>query len=355
MGQRAKRIASIDFWRAVAIFAVIAIHTTPFRVFQQPLWVALRVVINQSARFAVPYFFIVSGYLWGRKMRAGAKPFRVYGAMSKRLLLPFLIWSVLYVVLPTAVDLDAMRTYGYQTVVHGKVDALLAHPWALALEGGKVHLWFLVALFCAVTLATLLYVLRRPGALLPLGLILYGVGLLGGPYAGLVPGFHIGINTRDGPFVSTVFFALGWHLARRDRPPAARQAAAIFLLGWGMQVAESLWLGRHFDIQPTQVDAVVGTLAFGYGAALLALAYPRLGTNGTLPKLLARAGRETMGVYLVHIFFVDWLRLWIDARHRVLWELAYPVAVYLLSLLSVWVYGSVRRPGAKSQLISGRG
>ncbi len=339
---KTQRLASIDFWRAIGIFAIILIHTTPFRLFEQSPWVYLRMAINQSTRFAVPYFFIVSGYFWGRKVRNGTNPLSLYGTTAKRLLFPFVLWSVIYVITPTAVDLDALKTYGYWPVVRWKLSVLLAHPVTLLFEGGKVHLWFLVALLCAVTLATLLHLLKWQRAFLPLGVLLYGAGLLAGPYVHTPLGLHIPFNLRDGPFVSTLFFALGWHLARQNHRPAARRAWAIFLLGWGLQFAEAAWLWMHYGLLPTQIDVVLGTVGFGYGAALLALSHPRWGTQGVIPKFLARAGRDTMGVYLVHILFVDWLRPWIDAQHRVGWELVYPVAVYALSLASVKLYARLR-------------
>ncbi|MCA9536569.1 MAG: acyltransferase family protein, partial [Myxococcales bacterium] len=52
------RHAGIELGRAVAMLAVVLIHVPP-----PPAWNAL---LRPLAEFGVPYFFVVSGFLWAR-------------------------------------------------------------------------------------------------------------------------------------------------------------------------------------------------------------------------------------------------------------------------------------------------
>ena len=88
-------LEGVDTFRLLAIVGVVAIHTTP------ALAPAARragefdvavVAINQLARFAVPFFFTISGYFWGRKIRAGADIRATTLPMISRLLLLYVAW-----------------------------------------------------------------------------------------------------------------------------------------------------------------------------------------------------------------------------------------------------------------------
>jgi surface polysaccharide O-acyltransferase-like enzyme len=45
----------------------------------------LATVINQTARFAVPCFFVISGYFWARKFKGAGDVYAPTVAMAKRI------------------------------------------------------------------------------------------------------------------------------------------------------------------------------------------------------------------------------------------------------------------------------
>ena len=64
-----QRIPSLEFGRLLAIMAVILIHTGPFRGEYYSESVHLfSDILNQIARFAVPFFFLMSGYFLCEKL-----------------------------------------------------------------------------------------------------------------------------------------------------------------------------------------------------------------------------------------------------------------------------------------------
>ena len=99
-----QRVASYEWGRIVALFAVLAIHVKPFLnthfIFgptdnNQP-WLGM--LIDQLSRFAVPLFFILAGYFI--MPRLAAAPWDVLKRYSKPLLTVWLSWSVIYLLLP---------------------------------------------------------------------------------------------------------------------------------------------------------------------------------------------------------------------------------------------------------------
>jgi surface polysaccharide O-acyltransferase-like enzyme len=60
---------TIDLIKFFAMYFIVAIHTSPFKEIQIGVISGANInfVINTFARFAVPFFFIVSGYFFGAK------------------------------------------------------------------------------------------------------------------------------------------------------------------------------------------------------------------------------------------------------------------------------------------------
>lgn len=72
--------------------------------------------------------------------------------MLRRLVLIFVAWSLVYL-LPY--NLSAVFEYGPMgplKVAYWNLTSLMSDPMRAILEGGKVHLWFLVTLGCAVAI-----------------------------------------------------------------------------------------------------------------------------------------------------------------------------------------------------------
>ncbi|MFD2086079.1 acyltransferase [Brevibacillus brevis] len=124
------RIKEIDYLRAISAIAVISIHVTASYVETSVMAFAW----NQVARFAVPMFILLSGLSLALSDRGRIGKREFFKRRYNKILLPYLIWSILYF------------TYAHQYNL-GSVE-----PWVLLTTLGKhmvkgtayVHLYFLV-------------------------------------------------------------------------------------------------------------------------------------------------------------------------------------------------------------------
>lgn len=326
------RNATIDSLKLVAIFFVIVIHSFPLLFEQDQRLFNIGLLLNQVARFAVPGFFLVSGYLFATSFNFD-HPGQRLSRTAKRLLTLYLFWCVFYM-LPYAVariPAGGWRAPWDFTMQHYYLWTL---SWQSFLFGGsKAPLWFLPALLCSAVISTPFIHARRTGYLLIIGLILYGVALLSGPYQQTPIGFDIGFYSRNGPFFGTVFFASGAFMALNPGEPGRRLAIAYVLTGVGLvwHLTESFWLIRHYE-GLTVYDFNAGTLAFGVGAGMLGI----YGARVLQVRWLVENGRYSLGIYLLHLFVMDFLvPLNVFLLSSLLWQLAMPFLVMVLTLALV--------------------
>lgn len=134
MGDSNMRIRQMDGLRAVAALAVVMIHVSAGRM--NPVGVSC----NQTARFAVPLFIMLSGYghMHSWLQHSGQSAVQTAKRRLQRVLPAYLVWSVLYL----AVD-----------AVFGKPHA---HPIKNILTGGSyVHLYYIFILVQLILLSEL--------------------------------------------------------------------------------------------------------------------------------------------------------------------------------------------------------
>lgn len=322
------RISSIDFFRFIAVLAVICIHTKPFMqdLFPDSSYRLAEYVFNQPPRFAVPFFFMTSGYFLAPKLMVSQGRWLVAAHYCKRLFFILVAWSILYTLLPS--DWLALNSASYPQVVAAKVKNLLASPFLLLFEGAKVHLWFLPALICGVALLSLLTARGQSGPLVVVAGLLFLFGLLGGSYRVTPFGLHPPFITRDGPFLSTICLAIGYLLSLRRPNLSAGQALAVAVAGLALHIAESWVLWKTFAIPMHHHDFLIGTVIGAAGLLMFALAVPDFGRPGNLHSL----GQYTLGVYLCHYLFVDVFGPLTYLFELHLWQLTFPLLVFWLSV-----------------------
>src|SRR5271155_5646095 len=201
------RISGIDAGRFIAVAAVVLIHTahditytilthSPQLPNEGEFGINAGDVITQLARFAVPFFFLASGFFFARHLKDPI--FATIKLLARRLLVPFLLFSTVYnLISPLRSEWFTRPAYIARWIVNG---------------GAGHHLWFLPALFLWLSLALLMKRVMGWTALLIFGLLFYAAGLLLGAYQSLLfddPHAILSHVGRDGPSFGFVFIVIG--------------------------------------------------------------------------------------------------------------------------------------------------
>jgi len=333
--QSAPRLPAVDLFRVLGILAVIGLHVgyqvDPAAIGQRFDGAAL---VGQLERFAVPMFFVLSGYFWAAKCAHAGDCWPRALALARRLLLLFACWCAIYAAFDIAA---AALRQGSPMQGLAVVAARHTGPLTLLLQGTRVHLWFLPALAGAALVSGALLARGRWRWLALLAALAYLTGLAGKAYAPVL-GLSWHFNFRNGPFFSLAPFAAGIAL-RRIGPSRAwlARGALIAVAGLALQLCEVGWLHRAWGASLEQ-DYVFGTFAYGLGIAMVALS----GAGPQRMGRLAAVGALTLGIYLSHYLFIGLLYP-LDAmlRGHPAWQAAYVALVFacalaLTALLARW-------------------
>jgi len=136
-----QRLIGVELFRGVAAYGVVVIHADAlmrYSGFPTDYWTVAFAEIN---RFAVPFFLAASFYFMTGKLYANVNHFpRGFNLKSKwkRLLIPYLCWSAIYLCLRLIKALS--RSDGLTTLFQDPVGLIF-------LGGASIHLYFLPLLF----------------------------------------------------------------------------------------------------------------------------------------------------------------------------------------------------------------
>lgn len=347
---KAKRISSIEIGRVAAVFAVICLHTRPF--YDWPGTDSGRFIyflIDSFCRFAVPFFFMASGYFFAKSYVEGAAPGKLLGKYISRIGIWLLVWSLIYAVLPD--------DFFWMTLRHGPQEGLWEggktqwletarflsdSPVSFFLESTAIHLWFLISLMMSLMVLAIFLKIKKISWGVGLGFILLVLAFLMKPYQLTPLGIRIpGIpDGKDGPFFSTFFVMAGAWLAAHPRAWNSWHAFGLALGGYGLSLIEVYSLRQIYHL-PWMQDFVVGTVFMALGLFVLALNHPDWGSRIRLGAL----GRYTLGIYLSHI--VVWEVIWNLNKYvpPVFWQFLFPILIFIAALAGTAALQQV--PGLK--------
>ena len=276
VGTTTERIAGIDLFRLAAAFAVVSLHVH----FRGGLGEGAEVVIRLLCRWAVRFFFLVTGYFLERK---AAARFRAAGSL-RRLGVVFVTSSILFLPMDL-VSLGLAGTVSY--CVRGE----------FLLRGTHFHLWFLSSMGVGLLFVLLCDFVGWKGLLATGAAVSAIAALIGGAYLPLSEsGLYLSRH-----FSSILFIYVGM-LLFRHRPV---MSYSLFLLVFGvvLQCVEALTLHRLFQRDPINHQLSVGTVLFAVGMFGVSL---NLKTS-SLSSVASNCGRAfSLGVYIVHPYCI-WL------------------------------------------------
>ncbi|SEW00151.1 acyltransferase [Natrinema salifodinae] len=296
------RIHSIDAMRIIAMAFVVSIHTTPFRDLNA-YGNIVNFLIESSARFAVPFFFVTAGYFFALKTtRRDPTKYFIKRATTIASIYVFGLALSAPVFLAGAV----VRAESENRALASELVLKLAEfgsPLELLYYGNSISeiLWFLPALGFSLALIYLFTVTNMTAYLLPVSIGFHLIGLLGASYTMFV---DVPFEIRDALFFGFFYTSLGYVIYSSDWQPSSERSTLYLgaTVGFGaLHLVERYVLGYVFSGE-TIVQGVytasytIATALVTVSLFLFLLSRPNLGKATPLPSW----GKYAVGIYVAH-------------------------------------------------------
>ena len=304
------RNQSVDAFRLLASLGVIILHVEYPNV-PGDIAVGLRLM----SRWAIPFFFIVSGYYLAAK-NSTTNRLKIQPTIE-RLIWVFLLWTLIYA--PVVIHQHDIIT----------LIKRLASP-TFILFGDFYHLWFISSL--ALGYISIAFFNRFNSKILLPVVSAFSViiALLAGSYAIFDFDFSLDFDTAR-QWLAIPFLYIGF-LFLKNRQPSWWVSIVWIIIGSGLQIIEAKFLGRQFGSSAYDHQFLIGTIPFAIGMAGLALG------NFKLPgfSIFSRWGRDySLGIYLIHPLIIYILSILISAPGLIssaVWQVTLPLTVLILSI-----------------------
>lgn len=324
------RIPYLDLQRGVSILAVILIHVTSYPVAFLPeksLLYPFYFIINNAAHFAVPSFLFLSALVLfyqydGRQL----KWLDFYWKRLKRIIIPYLFWSLFY---------TAYVSYVQKASI---LEGVYRFFKGLLVGGSYDHLYFMIIIAQFYLVFPLLSILFRIG-FIKRNLLICGAALQIAMYLLNYYEFHI---QKIGTFIGSYFmyFFLGAFMANQLKKVKDNEINKSNLpLTFAFLVAGVVYIGQkwlqltnpHWIVQPflSNINFLTEFSYCSISCIFFLQVVQSLQNKKGIYKVIFSLGAYSFGIYFIHPFF---LILW---RHYVMNN--GPFSYHLL----VWAGGAV--------------
>jgi surface polysaccharide O-acyltransferase-like enzyme len=267
------RLDGIDAFRLLAAFSVVTVHVGMPPRYYPMFSEATEATIRLAGRWAVPFFFLVTGYFLGTKNSRDRA-----AAPLARAALILVVASL--VMLPLNLNNIGMRaTLDYLS--DGDV----------FLRGGYYHLWFLSSLVVGLLTVLVFDYFEQPRGLAWAAAVSFACYLAFGAYS---PGSERGLETAR-HFSSVAFLYCGTQLSRRNF--GLRAALLMACLGMALQGLEAICLSHLLGKPLSDYQFLIGTVPFAIGMFGIAR---NVGTHRVVSLLGRWGARYALGIYVVH-------------------------------------------------------
>lgn len=354
-----KSYAGLDWFRLIAAFLIVAIHTSPLVSYSRTADFILTRVI---ARVAVPFFFMTSGFFLISRY-GGTGRLKVF---LKRTALIYAAAIILYI---------PINIYNGYFAADNLLPKIIKD---LVFDGTFYHLWYLPASMLGAVIAW--YAVKRRGFKMAFVItaVLYVIGMLGNSYYELVSnapaikGFYgllgqVSDYTRNGIFFAPLFMVLGGRLADKsaDKADTSVKTDIIFLtVSFALMLGEAMLL-RNYALSKTELP-----MNKGLADALLQRDYNAQRNDSMylflvpcmyflfriLLRFRGKRRRElrslSLIIYIVHPMMIlvvrvaaRFLRLWsVLVENSAVHYLAVSVLSAAFAFALVLIRGKIRRP-----------
>jgi surface polysaccharide O-acyltransferase-like enzyme len=335
-----ERNETIDYIKFFAIFFVVCIHTLPFSTYQFAGMDGEKInfIINVFARFGVPYFFVVSGYLLGQKhvlINQKSEYFKKYLLKTTKLLV---VWSLFFFLYDLV--MIVLKSYIQGLNIKMEMNGYLVSVFRITNlyyginNGTSYHLWYLVALIWSVMILYIFVKLRRVMILLYISFILNLIGLLGQSYSTLL---KIPFDTRDSLFYGLFYVTLGYYLSINFEYIKLKVKTNLFIIMFllfsFLQIMEGELLVSYFN-------AIWGNYYFFTILSTVTLILFVLTNQKINHSFINKIGANSVGIYVIHPLFISLSYNVLNILNikaisqSLIWNLLFTPLIFLISYYS---------------------
>jgi surface polysaccharide O-acyltransferase-like enzyme len=333
-----ERNYAIDFIKFFAILAVVVIH-----IFPEDSLIGL-FALNNFSRFAVPFFFVASGYLFGQKVMDNKESILYFKKYVIKILKIYVCWLVFYAVY------DVLMIYINGTDVQQEMIKYFDQFTLLnLLYYGKgtsgYQLWFLTALIWSILILYVFFRMNKINMLLILSLVLNLIGLFGQSYSIFV---EIPISTRDALFIGLFYTTLGFFFAfnlefKKSRQITNKTYLYFFFFFSFLQVTEGYILEKV--LSSSHGEYFISTIFLTAFLFFFTLNNQQLGKG----LLITKIGGNALGIYIIHVFLIDVVDMTLNAlglnhlTENLVWHLFDTLLVFIMSYIAYSLLQHLKR------------
>lgn len=264
---------TVDMFRLLGAVSVIFLHTA-YGSLNADLVIGLRML----CRWAVPYFFIISGYFYFISYSRDGN--RAFSAILKNLISITIVANMIYFIL---------RAYV------GDLESIISIKTILL--GDYFHLWFINCQIFAYIILNLLSKFLNRSVLLIFSVLLLLLNLLAEAYSPTVNHIFSFIPVKLS--IALAYLTFGYCAALIVDYFSIRSAIFLSFIGLIFQFFESSYLKNVFNSNPFSQQFLFGTIFFSIGLFILSMKlYSSNDSN------IASIGRsDSLAIYLYHPLF----------------------------------------------------
>jgi surface polysaccharide O-acyltransferase-like enzyme len=286
---KSDKFYSVDFFKTIAIFCVIMIHTKPFReveIFGIHGENFTKIILVLT-RFAVPLFFVISGFFMFDGLNKG-KSIKIIS----RIAIMFLFWNLIYFIIgiiwngSSEIKVLPEKIFTIDFLYYGKTVS--------------IHFWYLAALLYGTLLLQLGVKLKKFNYFFTAFFIMHLIGLLGQSYKFI---YDLEIDTRDALFFGTFYIFLGYYLAKiKCKIVSFNISSKVFFIGFLVlsfsQILELALIRRMFGAE--RGEYYITTIFSVLCLAIFIIREQEFGKNLRITKVGSYVG----GIYIIHVMFM---------------------------------------------------
>ncbi|WML57740.1 acyltransferase [Neobacillus sp. PS2-9] len=332
-----ERNYAIDFIKFFAIVAVVIIHTFPS---DDKIGFFL---LDNFSRFAVPFFFVASGYLFGLKVINISRFASYFKRYVIKILKIYVCWLLFYI------GYDVLRiSLSGGNIKHELSKYLeVLTPLNLFYYGhgtSGYQLWFVISLAWSISVVYLFFRLKNITLLLILSLCLNIAGLFGQSYSIF---YEVSLVTRDALFIGLFYTTLGfWFASRLPFIQSFRieKGTYLSLIGFFLilQATEGYLLTKVLSAK--HGEYFLSTILLTVSLFFFTCNNPQLGKGVWITKI----GGNALGIYAVHVLLIDMVDILFKSfglghfSHHLIWNLLDATLVFTLSYIIYYLLQKIK-------------